>query len=123
MVKDKRVLVVDDEEDILTTITLSLKMEGYTIDTAVDGEEALTKARSINPDLIILDVMLPSLDGYQICQTLKCDENYCNIPIIIVTARAQKVDEARIKEVKADEYIIKPFDMDLLISTVKKFLG
>jgi len=119
----KIILIADDEPDILNTIKLSLEMEGYEVITALDGKEALEKARSKNPDLIILDVMLPDIDGYEISRRLKFDESYKHIGIIIVTARAQKVDQELWKDSRADLHMIKPFELDILNNMIKMLLG
>ncbi|MBU2102852.1 MAG: response regulator, partial [Candidatus Omnitrophica bacterium] len=86
----KRILIVDDESDIVRTIQLSLETNDYEVITAVDGREALDEIYNRNPDLIILDVMLPDIDGYELSRRLKDNQRHKNIPIMILTARAQK---------------------------------
>ncbi|MGQ9569419.1 MAG: response regulator transcription factor [Thermodesulfovibrionales bacterium] len=118
----KKILVVDDELDLIETIRFQLETEGFNVISAYNGEDALNLARTENPDLILLDIMLPKLDGYKVCRLLKFDEKYKNIPIIMLTARAQEKDKIIGLETGADEYITKPFDMDKLLERVKAHL-
>ncbi len=118
----KRILIVDDEKDILNVLRFRLEANNYEVLSASDGQEGLNKARSENPDLIILDLMLPKLDGYKICRILKFDENYKAIPIIIFTASAQKKDEELGMEMGADAYIAKPFESKILLEKMKELL-
>nr|MBU1328602.1 response regulator [Candidatus Omnitrophota bacterium] len=118
----KRILVVDDEEDILNVLRFRLEANNYEVLSASDGQEGLNRARSEKPDLIILDLMLPKLDGYKVCRMLKFDETYKAIPIIIFTARAQKKDEEIGMEMGADAYISKPFEPDVLLGKMKELL-
>lgn len=118
----KKVLVVDDEVDLVETIRFPLESEGFTVLVAYNGEDALNQARKENPDLILLDIMLPKLDGYKVCRLLKFDEKYKHIPIIMLTAKAQEKDKIIGLETGADEYITKPFDMDELLEKVKAYL-
>jgi two-component system, OmpR family, alkaline phosphatase synthesis response regulator PhoP len=122
MVK-KRVLIADDEEDIVETVKFNLELENIECIVAYDGEEAFLKAKKESPDLIILDVMMPKINGYKVCRLLKFDEMYKNIPIIMLTARAQKQDMEIGEETGADKYMTKPFDMDSLVALAKKYLG
>ena len=119
---NKRVLIVDDEPDIVESIKFNLELEGIQCIDVYDGEEALLKARKENPDLIILDIMLPKMHGYKIARLLKFDETYKHIPIIMLTARSQKADIELGEETGANEYITKPFEMDMLVALVKKYL-
>jgi two-component system alkaline phosphatase synthesis response regulator PhoP len=118
----KKILVVDDEVDLVETIRFPLETEGFNVLVAYNGEDALNMARTENPDLILLDIMLPKLDGYKVCRLLKFDERYKNIPIIMLTARAQEKDRIIGMETGANEYITKPFDMDKLLEKVKAYL-
>jgi len=122
-VNKKRVLIVDDEQDIVESIKFTLELEDIECLEAYDGEEALSKAKKENPDLIILDVMLPKMNGYKIARLLKFDESYNNIPIIMLTARTQQNDIELGEETGANEYVTKPFDMDMLVTLVKKYLS
>ena len=118
----KKILLVDDEPDLVETVRFPLEMEGYQVLVAHDGEEGLNQARWESPDLIILDLMLPKLDGYKVCRLLKFDERYKHIPILMLTAKAQEKDRLLGKETGADDYMTKPFDIDRLMEKVKFYL-
>jgi two-component system alkaline phosphatase synthesis response regulator PhoP len=120
--ESKKILVVDDEVDLVKTIQFSLEAEGYKVLVSYNGEDALKQSRKENPDLILLDIMLPKLDGYKVCRLLKFDEQYKHIPILMLTAKTQEKDKLIGKETGADEYITKPFDMDELMGKVKTYL-
>lgn len=123
MNKKKKLLFIDDEADLVKVVTFRLENAGYEVISALDGQEGLDKARGEKPDLIILDLMLPKVDGYKVCRMLKSDERYKGIPIIMFTARAQEADKKMGKEVGADAYIVKPFEPEILLAKVKEFLG
>ncbi|MEE8637520.1 MAG: response regulator [Candidatus Margulisiibacteriota bacterium] len=120
--KMQKILVVDDEPDVASLLTLMLKSQGYEVITAGDGQEALEKARSEKPDLIVLDIMLPKLDGYKVARMLKFDENFSHIPIIMVTAKIQEKDKKTGIEMGADAYVTKPFDTTALLEKIKETL-
>ena len=115
----KKILVVDDEVDLVETVRFPLEMEGYHVLVSYNGEDALNQARKENPDLILLDLMLPKLDGYKVCRLLKFDERYKHIPILMLTAKTQEKDKVLGLETGADEYITKPFEMDVFIGKGK----
>ena len=118
-----KVLIVEDDPDIAASIRYSLELgQGIECLQALDGKEALKKAREESPDLIILDVMLPKMDGFQVSRLLKFDEMYKHIPIIMLTARAQDSDQALGMETGADEYVTKPFSLDALLGLVMQYL-
>jgi len=119
----KKILVVDDEADLVETIRFPLEMEGFNVLVSYNGEDALSQARKEKPDLILLDLMLPKLDGYKVCRLLKFDERYKHIPILMLTAKTQEKDKILGKETGADEYITKPFDIDELMKKVKTYLN
>ncbi|NQT90538.1 MAG: response regulator [Candidatus Omnitrophica bacterium] len=119
----KRILIVDDEQDLVETLTFRLEANDYEVIKAYDGQEGLDKAKSENPDLIILDLMLPKMDGYKVCRMLKFDEKYKKIPIIMFTARAQESDKKMGMEVGANAYITKPFEPQLLLDKMTELLG
>ena len=119
----KKILVVDDEVDLVKTIQFSLELGGYKVLVAYNGEDALTQARKENPDLILLDIMLPKLDGYKVCRLLKFDEQYKHIPILMMTAKTQEKDKLMGKETGANEYITKPFDIEELMGKIKAYLN
>lgn len=119
----KKILIVDDEVDLVETIRFPLEGEGMTVLVSYDGEDGLNQARKEDPDLILLDVMLPKLNGYKVCRFLKFDERYKHIPILMLTAKTQKKDQVLGMETGADEYITKPFDLDALLEKVKTYLS
>ena len=119
----KMILLVDDEKDLVSTIKMRLDHYGYDIIAAYDGQEALEKVRNKKPDLIILDLMLPKIDGYKVCSMLKLDEKYKDVPIIIFTARAQESDRKLALECGADDYIVKPFEPQILLDKIKVLLN
>ncbi|MBT8406070.1 MAG: response regulator [Deltaproteobacteria bacterium] len=119
----KRILIVDDEPDLIEMVQINLEIEGYECIVAYDGFRALDRARKEQPDLIILDVMLPGLNGYKVCRLLKFDENYKRIPIIMLTAEAQQADRLMGEATGANYYMTKPFDADKLLAKVKELLG
>ncbi len=122
-VRKNRILVVEDEAHALETLKDRLEFEGYEIVTAEDGETALSRAGTEKPDLIILDIMLPKVDGFEVCRLLKSDEELRHIRVIMLTARAQDTDINLGKEIGADAYITKPFDFSELIKKIKEVLS
>jgi DNA-binding response OmpR family regulator len=105
----KKILVCDDEPYILMALTDAVEMEGYECVTAINGKEALQKARETLPDLIMLDIMMPFMDGFEVCRELKADAATRDIPVIMLTAKSQQVDIQKGKDAGADDYITKPF--------------
>ena len=114
-----KVLVVDDESSIVNIISYNLKKEGYEVITAEDGEEGLELALSEKPDLILLDIMMPKMDGYEVCRKIR---EKSNVPIIMLTARADEVDKVIGLEMGADDYVTNPFGNRELIARVKAHL-
>lgn len=119
----KKILVIDDEPIIVKMLESRLKANGYEVITATDGQEGLNAARSQNPDLIILDLMLPKIDGYRFCRLMKLDDNHKHIPIVMFTARVQKEDEKMGLDAEADAYITKPFDPKTLLDKLRELLN
>ena len=119
----KKILLVDDEPNIVRTVEARLKASGYEVISATDGLQGLNMARTCKPDLIILDLMLPKMDGYKICGLLKKDIKYQKIPIVLFTARAQEADRQMGEDVNADAYITKPFKAELLLGKIKELLN
>jgi phosphate regulon transcriptional regulator PhoB len=117
-----KILVVDDEPDALELISYNLKAAGFDVATAADGEEALKKARNAQPALIILDVMLPEVDGLEVCKTLRREPATATVPIIMLTAKAAEIDRVLGLELGADDYVTKPFSPRELILRVKALL-
>ncbi len=119
----KRILLVDDEPDLVDTVRLRLEANGYDVISASDGQVAFQKAKSEKPDLIILDLMLPKMDGYKVCGLLKKDSRYSKIPVILFSARAQTEDVKMGEEVGAEAYITKPFEPETLLGKIKELLN
>lgn len=119
----KRILVVDDEPDILLLVKKILETAGYYVDTASTGHEALEKVRKVSPNLIVLDLMLPGLDGYQICGILRHDRVSMKIPILILTARTQPKDYELGMKVGASAYMTKPFEPSTLLTKIEELLN
>ncbi len=118
----KRVLVVDDEPDILNLISYNLKKEGFEIDTAEDGSAALQKVRAGGYALLVLDLMLPSIHGIELCRIIRNDRSLSDLPILMLTARGEEVDKIVGLEVGADDYMTKPFSPRELSARVKAIL-
>lgn len=117
-----KILVVDDEPDAVELIEFNLKAAGYEVLTAVDGANALKKARSLLPNLIVLDLMLPEVDGLEVCKLLRRDAKTMGIPIIMLTAKAAEIDRVLGLELGADDYMTKPFSPRELVLRVKRLL-
>lgn len=118
----KKILIIDDEEEILRIMARMLESRGYEAISAVDGLDGLEKVRHSNPDLIILDVMLPKMDGYKVCKMLKLSDEYKKIPVILLTARIEESDKKLAEELQYDAYITKPFDFNQLLTKIKELL-
>ena len=118
----KKILIVDDEIDIVETLKFILEDAGYQCYCAFDGEEGLNLAREIMPDLMILDVMMPKINGYKISRLLKYDNKYKNIPIMMITARSQDEDKLIGEETGVNEYTTKPFEIDYVVKKVNEYL-
>jgi len=119
----KKVLVVDDDKIIRDIVVDLMQSNGFTTIQAIDGEDGEKKAKDEKPDLIILDVVMPKKNGYQICRDLKKNEEYKHIPVILLTAKDQDSDKFWGRKQGADEYLTKPFDEDELVKLVKKYIG
>ncbi|MBU8921988.1 MAG: response regulator [Bacteroidales bacterium] len=120
--KKGKVLVVDDEVNITQILEFSIGSEGYEVLTASNGEEAIDKARREQPDLIILDIMMPRIDGYEACRILKANPITKNIPVVLLTAKGRDIDKRLGYEVGASDYIIKPFSPNKLIERIHELL-
>jgi len=116
------ILVVDDEDDIRELVQLNLDREGYRVLTCETGEQALAVARSKTPDLIVLDLMLPGIDGLEVCKRLKADSGLGQIPVIMLTAKGEESDIVAGLELGADDYITKPFSGKVLVARVRRLL-
>lgn len=113
------VLVVEDEENLLEALRYNLEREGYVVETAIDGEEALFAARDKRPEMVILDVMLPKLDGFEVCRILRRESD---VPILMLTARGEEIDRVVGLELGADDYVTKPFSIRELMARVRNML-
>ena len=122
MSEAKKILVVEDDLVTQRVLSANLKKNGYDVITTEDGQEGLNLAREEKPNLIILDVMLPKLNGYKICKMLKFDEKYKHIPIIMFTSRAEDSDKKTGMETGADTYINKPLDAKVLMAKIEELL-
>ena len=118
-----RILVVDDEIYIVHILDFSLGMEGYEVITALDGEQALEKLKTEKPDLIVLDIMMPKLDGYEVCKAIKSSPETRHIPVILLSAKGRNVDQKLGFDVGADDYITKPFSPRKLVERINAILG
>ena len=118
-----RILVVDDEIYIVHILDFSLGMEGYEVITALDGEQALEKLKTEKPDLIVLDIMMPKLDGYEVCKAIKSSPETRHIPVILLSAKGRNVDQKLGFDVGADDYITKPFSPRKLVERINAILN
>ena len=128
MSEKKRVLVVDDEPDFAGIVQQNLVKEGFEVEVAYDGEEGLEKVKANPPDAIVLDVMMPGKDGYQVCSELKADDRYADIPVILLTAVASHVTSTRYSHrdgmsTEADDYLAKPASAEQITESIKGLLG
>lgn len=119
----KKILIADDEEDVKVVVQLYLESKGYEIHTAYDGLDAIDKARAEMPDLLLLDIMMPVIDGFEVCRRLKSDPATAGIPIVMLSAASQTESKDRALSAGAADYIVKPFDPDQLESVVAAVLG
>jgi DNA-binding response OmpR family regulator len=122
MAAKKHILVVEDERDLVELLEINLRRAGYEVSSATDGRSGLAKARSLGPDLVILDLMLPHLSGSEIAQRLRGEPATASIPIIMLTARADEVDQIVGLTIGADDYITKPFSMKILLARMQAVL-
>jgi DNA-binding response OmpR family regulator len=119
-----RILVVDDDRVIQQLLKVNLELEGYAVEVADDGEEALAQFELFRPDLVLLDIMMPKLDGWEVCRRLKSDPDSARVPIVLLSARAQEADVQRGTELGVAAYVTKPFDpislLDLIADLIAK---
>ena len=119
----KEILIVDDEPSIVVPIQFLMEQQGYNVLVAENGEDALDIIYKYKPDLILLDIMLPRIDGYEVCEIVRLDPRYRDIKIIFITAKGREVEIAKGLALGADAYITKPFSNTELVSKVKKLLA
>lgn len=119
----KKILVVEDEESLLKLESILLTSKGYEVRGVSNGQEALEALAEDPPDLVLLDIMLPKIDGFEVCRRIKEEEATKHIPVIMLTAKKSREDMARGEKVGADWYITKPFKSAMVIETIQRFLG
>jgi DNA-binding response OmpR family regulator len=117
------VLLADDDADILRFMEINLRLEGFEVVTARDGPEVLAKAVAVRPDLVLLDVLMPGIDGYSICAQIRADANLAAVPVIIVTANYSLADVEAARRAGADDFLVKPFQPAALLDKAKAALG
>ena len=118
-----RVLVVDDDDVIRQLITVNLELEGFEVETAVDGMDCLEKVKDVDPDVVTLDIMMPRLDGWETATRLREDPETAGLKVVLLSARAQEADLQRGNRIGVDAYLTKPFDPDELIEVVRRLAG
>ncbi len=118
----KKIFIADDESGFVSTLKSRLEFEGFEVTTAPDGKATLERIPDEAPDLILLDIMMPEMNGYQVCRELKEDPDTSSIPVLMLTAKSQESDKFWGMEAGADAYVTKPFDMDELIKEVRALL-
>ena len=121
----KKIMIIDDEPDSVKVVTIRLRAAGYEVLAATNCEDASGLLDTTTPDLVLLDVMMPDKDGYEMCNEIKCREETRNVPVILFTAKSgQKIHlKANAEFIAADDYILKPFEAEALLKKIKKFLG
>jgi two-component system cell cycle response regulator DivK len=117
-----RILVADDDPDILTIVSMSLEAMGHEVDKAVNGLEAVSLARTAHPDLVLMDLMMPEMDGYGATAAIKADAATAGIPVVALTAKAMRGDEERGRQAGVDAYITKPFRISQVLEVVARFV-
>jgi two-component system alkaline phosphatase synthesis response regulator PhoP len=121
--KQKKILIADDNDNIREALTSILEDEGHTLWIAKNGAEALRKVREIVPDILILDVMMPEMSGYEVCRAVKSDPNLKKTFILMLSAKGQASEQEQGKECGADEYLVKPFSPSEILTRIKKHSG
>ena len=119
----KKILIIEDEKDFVDTLSFSLKSYGFEVADALDGVSGIEKAKTEKPDLIILDLMMPGMDGYEVAKRLKADDSTSRIPIIVLTAAVSPDLEQKVFQLHATDCVTKPCDLEELIDKIKKALG
>ncbi len=118
-----RILVVDDDPEIVNLFAYALRRAGYQVESALDGQTALERARQAPPDVIILDVMMPGMDGYEVARQLRAEAATSSLPIVMLTARALIADQVEGLRAGADSYLVKPVTPSVLVNKVREILG
>lgn len=119
----RKILIVDDEPNIVISLEFLMKKEGFQVAVAADGEEALAKVAEFDPDLILLDVMMPRRSGFEVCEALRADPSHAGLLIVMLTAKGRDTEVAKGLAIGADAYITKPFSTKDLVAKIKSMLG
>jgi len=119
----KKILIVEDEPSLLKLESILLTLKGYEVKGVEDGQAALDAVATMKPDLLLLDIMLPKINGFEVCRQIKANEATCHIPVIMLTAKKSNEDLAKGKQVGADDYITKPFKSENVINTIQRLLS
>jgi len=119
----KRVLIVDDEPNIVAALEFLLEKSGYAVRVAANGEDALAQLDAFNPDLVLLDVMMPKVSGYEVCQRMRAQPQWRHIKIVILSAKGREVEVSKGMSLGADLYVTKPFSSSELVATIDKLLS
>ncbi|ABI56023.1 response regulator transcription factor [Alkalilimnicola ehrlichii MLHE-1] len=119
----KRILIVDDEANIVLSLEFLMKQAGYEVETATDGDEALEAIERAKPDLVLLDVMMPRKNGYEVCETIRASDDWKDILVVMLTAKGRDVEREKGLSLGADDYITKPFSTQEVIDKVRELLG
>jgi CheY-like chemotaxis protein len=118
-----KILIIDDERDIVDTLSLMLKARDYLVSSALDGQEGLEKAKNERPNLILLDIMMPGIDGYNVCMKLKSDRETRNIPVVIVSAKAERESILKCHSIGVSDFIVKPFNFPTLLGKLGRLIS
>jgi DNA-binding response OmpR family regulator len=121
--QERKILIVDDEPHVIRSLTFVLEKEGYNVSSATNGEEAMAKVQESKPRLILLDVMMPKKNGYEVCQEVKNNSSLSDIHVIMLTAKGQEADREKGMSAGADEFMTKPFSLKAVVDKVKEILG
>ncbi len=119
----KRILIVDDEPNIVLSLEFLMKKAGYEVSTAEDGEQALAAIHEQHPDLVLLDVMMPRKDGFQVCQSIREEDEFQDLRIVMLTAKGRDLEQEKGLSLGADDYITKPFSTQDVVNKVRQLLG
>lgn len=117
-----KILIIDDEREIVDTVSLMLKARDYAIVSALDGQDGLDKAKAEQPDLILLDIMMPGMDGYTVCLKLKSSKDTKNIPVVIISGKAEREAIVKSHSLGVSNFIVKPFNLPTLLGKLGKYL-
>ncbi|MCE1246239.1 MAG: response regulator [Firmicutes bacterium] len=120
--KKNKVLLVDDDKQILSSLRVYLELENYQVETASNGQEAIEKVKRNKPEILVLDVMMPEMDGFEVLEQLKAEEQYADIPVVMLTAKSQDIDVLKGFRMGASSYMTKPFNLNELVENIELIL-